>query len=381
MSGLAARPAEVPGIASRYMPQLDTLRAFAVGMVIVAHWLPGSAVAQALPLGVIGVTLFFVLSGFLITGLLLDERRHVGDAGHARRGALGRFYARRTLRIFPVYYLTLLVLFIADSPGFREQIGWYAGYVANVLMWREQAWLPPAPHLWTLSVEEQFYLSWPLLMLYVRRPWIGPLLLATIACGPLARLAFTLAGDGSQAAADFAEVLTPSCLDTFGLGALLAAHRGGWLHFAGFRRGPALACLAAAAGLVWWLRDSYALVSVLFRTGVSVLALGLIAAASAGIRGPLRRFAEFAPLRYLGRISYGLYLFHFSTPALYAWMGLPEPAGAAQRFAAHLALLVVLAAVSWHAFERPILGLKRRFAAHAPARAEASLPATGATAT
>jgi peptidoglycan/LPS O-acetylase OafA/YrhL len=364
-----------------YMPQLDTLRAFAVTLVIVSHWLPKSAAAQALPLGMIGVTLFFVLSGFLITGILLAERRAAGDDGHARRGVLWRFYARRTLRIFPVYYLLLLVLWIAGSPQFRADFGWYAGYASNVLMWREQAWLPPAPHLWTLAVEEQFYLTWPLLMLYVPRAHLGKLLAATLVLGPVSRIAFTLAGDGSNAAADFAEVLTPSCLDAFGLGALLAAHRGGWVRFPGFERGPAWLLLAAAAACVWWLRESYSLVSVLFRSGVSVLALGLIALFSAGVRGPWQALAELAPLRYFGRISYGVYLFHFSTPALYAWLSLPAFAHPAARFLAHLALLLALAALSWHAFERPILALKRRFGARrvaAPADAGATRAADAA---
>ena len=351
------------------MPQLDALRAIAVLLVIVSHWLPDSQLARQLPVGMFGVTLFFVLNGFLITRILLQEKQSIDRTHGARWRALGRFYARRALRIFPVYYLTLLVLWWTAGDAFRSDFGWYAGYASNVLLYREQVWLAPAPHLWTLAVEEQFYLLWPLLVLAAPARLLGSLVGATVLLGPASRSVVFLAGDGSAAAADSSQVLMPSCMDCFGLGALLALRDMRPESGATTRASWWAGLLLVSVPMVLLLKDDYGIAGVAgFRLAVSVMALALIARASAGFSGPGGRLMGNPALAYVGRISYGMYLFHLFIPGLYRWLGLPAVEGTYPMFVLHGALLLVLAAVSWHLFEAPFNRLKSRFAYHPPQR-------------
>jgi len=150
----------------RYMAQLDGIRAFAVFGVIIDHWasaFPSRIREFTIPLDLsrFGVHMFFVLSGFLITSILLSTK----STGTPIRSALGHFYVRRILRIFPVYYATLLVAcFFSDK--IRDAAAWHALYLTNIYTSSFGVWLP-AGHFWSLAVEEQFYLVWPLVILAV----------------------------------------------------------------------------------------------------------------------------------------------------------------------------------------------------------------------
>lgn len=355
-----------------YMPQLDALRALALSTVLLTHWFPGNALSSFIPIGSMGVTLFFVLSGYLITRLLLEER----DAPGFESGpALGRFYLRRTLRIFPAYYLTVLLVYLSYPGVFRADIGWYLAYASNFLFYDAQAWTGPAPHLWTLAVEEQFYLGWPLVVLFAPRASLSRLMFLLVALGPLSRVLLFHFSDGSPAAADFAHVLMPTCLDCFGLGALLACRRQDAPTTASFRSiGWKLFLVANAVSLLSVKDSQDASTVLLFRFNAAVLATELIARASNGYKGRVGRLLESPWLVYLGRISYGLYLFHISTPALYAWLGLPLPDMPALRFLAWLALLALLGALSWYAFERPLNRLGHRFRHRVAATPRAGVP-------
>lgn len=140
-----------------YFRQLDGLRAFAITLVIVEHF--GGPLGRFYSGGYYGVDLFFVISGFLITSILLkNQHRHFSSAYKT-------FMGRRVLRIFPIYYLALLIFFIVDFSSTRSDIAWLVTYT----------WNYQAPHqknelfyLWSLSVEEQYYLFWPLLVLFFR---------------------------------------------------------------------------------------------------------------------------------------------------------------------------------------------------------------------
>src|SRR3954466_4450020 len=212
-----------------HLPTLDGLRGIAILAVMIHHAAefgqgnsPATAVHQFLHLGRHGVDLFFVLSGFLITGILLDSK------GSPRY--FSTFYARRTLRIFPLYYGVLLVvlvvlpLIVPQPPAAREVIadqGWLWLYASNILMaWRnrvlfngEHVYLS---HFWSLAVEEQFYLVWPLVVLLV-----GGRGLAWVcaACLPVALVVRGLTTRGSEFSA--AIFLTPCRVDSLAVGALV----------------------------------------------------------------------------------------------------------------------------------------------------------------
>ena len=169
------------------------------------HFVPG--VDRYAPLGSIGVRLFFVLSGFLITRILLESRSW--PTAHA----LKVFYARRALRIFPLFYLVLALAAVINIGPVRQTIGWHVTYLTNVYLFDRGSWHGSISHLWSLAVEEQFYLVWPILMLTAPERRLPAIIAATIVAAPITRL---LVGGAMSS------VLPTSCLDSLGAGALLA---------------------------------------------------------------------------------------------------------------------------------------------------------------
>ena len=223
---------EHPSPPAPRLPALDALRGIAIVLVLLYHFAPSRLVVSpparaalsVLQVGWVGVDLFFVLSGFLITGILLDGR---GD-----RQLLPRFYARRALRLLPLYYGTLLVLLVValvvrradaasqSSAAFLEHQWWYWLHAANVLaaqhtQWAGESWVQ---HFWSLAVEEQFYLLWPPVVLLLPARWL-PRAIGAILVGALA-LRIWLAVVLDQPVAAF--VLMPARADSLAVGALLA---------------------------------------------------------------------------------------------------------------------------------------------------------------
>lgn len=138
---------------------LDVLRAFAILLVLLWHWVPENHSFNYFFNGKLGVNLFFVLSGYLISkSLLVDSHSRIIDQ-------LKQFYYRRFFRIFPIYYLVLTLLISIDYFNIREMQGWYWMYGVNVLHEINNEVVPYTIHFWSLSVEEQFYLVWPILFL------------------------------------------------------------------------------------------------------------------------------------------------------------------------------------------------------------------------
>ncbi len=147
----------------KYIKQLDGLRFVAVFLVLVQHF--AHFIGREISAGYYGVDLFFVISGFLITMILLQSRENFG-------GAYKKFLGRRTLRIFPVYYLTILILFLINFPGVREHLVYLLTYTYNYAIVELPIPQNSLTHFWSLCVEEQFYLVWPLLVLMLRKKLI-----------------------------------------------------------------------------------------------------------------------------------------------------------------------------------------------------------------
>ena len=361
------------------MPQLDGLRAVAIAAVLWQHGFPdGTAWVHALPWGTAGVRLFFVLSGFLITGILL-ECRDLADRGEVGTGhVLRRFYARRALRILPIYYGVLIVAAVFDLGPVREIWVWLATFTTNLyLAWQgDWLWGGFVNHLWTLAVEEQFYLLWPWVVIFVPRRRIDPVLLCAVASALLWRIASVALGHPALTT----ELFSLSAFDSLALGSLLAsARRGGLGGAEGLRRlraiclrcgGPLLALLmglelASAAPGVRLVLVDFAM--ALFFTW-------LVDRAADGFGGATGRFLSWAPVRYLGQISYGVYVVHLfvrGTLATLVMQGLlPPPANLGVRCLEIVGLSIAVGALSWHFFERPINDLKRRFPYGPDARSE-----------
>jgi peptidoglycan/LPS O-acetylase OafA/YrhL len=310
----------------------------------VQGWTVPGPIALVTGFGWAGVDLFFVLSGFLITGLLLDARH--------RPDYYRRFYARRARRIFPLYLLYVAVLAVV-APG--AWLPWYLTYTLNVRIALANGWAPAVvgtAFFWSLCVEEQFYALWPAV---VRR--LDDRTLVRL-CGVLAVVALLARLWAVRAGHPFAAyVLLPARMDGQALGAavaVLSRHPGGLDRLARWAPGAtALAALALAALIA---RTHYAgwdtaLMQTVGYTSTAVASIALLVLAVARRAGVCDRLTMLAPLRYAGRRAYGLYVLSGVAALLAEALGLPHGATTVLG----VALAFVLAEASWHLIERPAL--------------------------
>jgi len=382
-------PAGAP-LSARRFPAADGIRGLAI-LAVVLHnsefverngtgilvKLTGAITAT----GWIGVQLFFVLSGFLITGILVDA---LGSPGYFRN-----FYIRRTLRIFPLYYAVLifaLLVFphLANVPEWtaiaRKNQWWYWSYLSN---WGGVLGhsIPGFTHFWSLAVEEQFYLVWPVLVLALSRRGIIGLCTVMIATGPVIRLGLHLAGLPPQAGYE----LTVARWDALAAGALLAVL---------LRDAPLQATLARWIGRMTVASTGALVVLVLYERGfhfddlvVQVVGQSLVAFLSAalvygcvtppaGAALRVQRLMSVAWLRFFGKYSYAMYVFHFPIQHVLALnvvdaLNAGDPNVRFLKLMAYLACVVALstaaAMISWRILEKPFLDLKDRIAPRAVA--------------
>jgi peptidoglycan/LPS O-acetylase OafA/YrhL len=313
------------------LPQLDSLRAFAIGSVMIGHSPVGffvEFVDRYLPVA-LGVQLFFVLSGFLITRILLR--------GTPTAAFIGGFYIRRALRLFPLYYLVLAIVAIF-SAEVRDAWLYYSFYGANFWVAANMKW-GTLTHFWTLAVEEQFYIIWPFVVLFCSRRLLTCICVFLIAAAPIFRFAL---------ASKFAVVLLPGSFDCLACGSLLAVIGPRPLRPSRMM----VASLILGLTIVPWPITSA--ISALYPTLLLPFFFYLISGAARGFGGVTGAVLSSPALRYIGRISYGLYVLHFP---INLWLvpyftHLTKHGSVAGIIAS--ATTFGLAALSWHYFEGPI---------------------------
>jgi peptidoglycan/LPS O-acetylase OafA/YrhL len=354
------------------MPQLDGLRAIAVGAVVAQHF-------QVVRTGAAyGVHLFFVLSGFLITGILLGSRKGAAVAGVGRRHAIRQFYIRRVLRIFPLYYAVVLGGILVNADYAREYAPWLLTYTINLKMAAQGWFIDNFAHFWSLAVEEQYYLLWPWLMLFLPRRWLLPAALTMTAIGPLFRLYLAIQWRDPTSTIPVlqAYIGTPTALDSLGIGSLISILMSSEVGRKRIRSLMRIAVPSIGLGLSYLigfvLGGPWSI--VLYDTATAIFFGWVIYRASTGFGGPIGWFLSLAPLVFVGRISYGVYVYHALVPeiarSLDENLGVPLPAGLWQKFAFYSTITLVISVISWYALERPMIGLKRRFAYVPPGRAD-----------
>lgn len=346
-----------------HLPALDGVRGIAVGAVLFFHagfaWMGG---------GFLGVSTFFTLSGFLIGLLLITEWQATG------RIALGAFWARRFRRLMPALYLTLIGIalfgvFVATPDQLQRLRGdglATLGYVAN---WRflfsgqryGDLFVSPSPllHAWSLGIEEQFYVLFPLVVAAVltgsrslRRLVLLGTILAILAAVSSALMVVLHTPDGDRAVVYYgthtriAEILAGAVL------AVVYAARGQTRH-------PRVTKATVGAGLAGLVFTVFAWVvakessSWLYEGGFAAYTLSTVAILAAAVHpGPVRAILSFRPLQWLGRVSYGVYLFHWP---LFLWLS-PERTGLARvpLFGLRITVTLLLAAASYRLVEHPI---------------------------
>jgi peptidoglycan/LPS O-acetylase OafA/YrhL len=294
-----------------YRPALDGVRAIAIVMVMWHHTIAVMLRRVDLPLGgFLGVDLFFVLSGFLITSLLIERRTPDGGIGYAN------FYKRRAQRLLPALFALLAVnVVVMQRLGHNmkleaKSVAFAVTYLTNWSHVFNVKLAPDLPHLWSLAIEEQFYFVWPVVvaLLLARRPRTMLIVLGVGIVGVMAWRVVLTHHYGNPYPIVYQR--TDTRADGLLLGALLAAAMHvGW-------RPPARARMIAGVGGLAVLGWLFATVDVkpmfLYRGGFTLVALaggGIVLAALDG-PGPLHRVLSWGPAVKLGRISYSLYLWH-----------------------------------------------------------------------
>jgi len=341
---------------SRHLGGLDGLRAGAIAAVIAHHAGVGGVVGR----GVLGVSTFFAISGFLVTTILLREQEATGTI--SRRN----FHVRRMLRIWPLYYavLALYVALVAAmergtaaGARFFENLPYFLTFTANWSVDRAGGGRIIFVFAWSLATQEQFYLLWPTVLRFARRaaPALLVLVLALEQAVHHAAMAGAIAGDALVARLFTRSVWSPICVGAL-LAFVLHAPRG----FRAVRRvagGPWGVPLGVA--LVIGGAASRAVPMALFYAAVAYLIAASVLATSA----PIRRVLDARPLVHVGVVSYGIYLLHML--AVNAARRLVPGDAPLAVFAVAFPLSVVAATVSYAVFERRFLALKERFVVRA----------------
>lgn len=384
LSAPAVEPIALP---KGHIPALDGIRGLAILLVTIYRFSgirdyeTAAWIKPLLEFGTHGVDLFFVLSGFLITGILFDSK---GDEHFFRN-----FYARRTLRIFPLYYGTLLLLFVLmplagissawlkASPTDVSSLWYYGG---NVLMSYRGEWqLGGLNHFWSLCVEEHFYLVWPLVIFACSRQMAMRVCIFAFLASAGGRVLWMLLGGNAVAA----EVFT-----LFRLDALCA---GAWIALAA--RGPSgltflvpwSRILAVVTGLL--LLPIIALHKQILTVPTTLYACFfgafIVLAVASAKDGWLSFLGKSKLLQWLGRYSYGMYVYQnlllvglatCFTPAILEEVTGSAVAGRAGFLISMFALTCGVAWISWHVFEKRCLAWKHYFEAKTPQK-----PAHGST--
>lgn len=382
------------------MPVLDGIRGLAILMVLLFHFLrpeapsdlPGAlrgpvelAIGQVVSYGALGVDLFFILSGFLITGILYEARN---DSAYFRN-----FYMRRLLRIFPLYYGVLIIIFLvipaipalrgSEIVELRQYQAWAWMYGVNIYLGIHDGWvLSYIQHFWSLAVEEHFYLVWPVVVWFLaskpRRLMAASL---AVCLGSLAgRVVASLAGAGSVTT----YVLTPFQLDGLAMGGLFAIYLRQHGADQTARRaivalvliGMALVLLqfgirrfAAAEGPVELANAALSIRSGGFRMLLAALLLQVVCAPTASLWS---RFFRGGLLVFFGKYSYGLYVYHHFVSYYLArhdvLTSLSDEVGSrllalGLQAAAGMAISIVVAWLSFEYFEKYFLRLKHFWSA------------------
>ena len=339
----------LPG--SGYMVQLDGLRAIAVSLVLIQHFYEQLPRQLGLELGAGGVRLFFVLSGFLITGILLQTRSAIDRSEVSKGFAIRQFYIRRALRIFPAYYFIIFAALIAGNPDVKAEFWWCVTYTINFLFASREYFGKTTAHLWSLSVEEQFYVFWPLIILFVPRRTIIVVILAVIVAALAYRQIGAYLGFGLSI-----HISTMASLDGLAFGALLA-----WIDDRNLYRLREWITRFGIAALL--LIPFFGVVPVgLQYTIFSVSLFGIVALASSGFGGGVGKALSAPYVVYLGKISYGIYLYHLFVPwFVHDLLGVPVIETPAIEALFMAAVTISAAALSWAFLEQPINRAKRRF--------------------
>lgn len=369
---------------NKHIDELDGIRGIAILLVFAFHAFKRASyftanpilryIAQLTSIGWIGVDLFFVLSGFLITSILLQKKD--------RKDYFKNFYARRILRIFPLYYLMLGIIIYSmsviapeDQAHIVERLPFYLLYQQNWLM--AQGDLPPIYLLvtWSLAIEEQFYLFWPFLIYFLKKRALILANIGIILLSTLIRIFMALALDDPIRTHYASYYSTISRLDTLALGALIAIIFRESILLQEKLKKIAFPALVSTTILVIITALTPNSSEILYTNvpirlaGYSVLAImggsSIVLSLTHDEFSLVRRFFRIKLLRFFGKYSYALYLIHPLILQIFLDLLWDAKFRGWQAYVSYLfisfSLTIILALLSWHLLEKRMLSLKKYF--------------------
>ena len=339
---------------SRNNPQLDAFRGVAITIVMLHHFL-----ITPFFLSGFGVTIFFALSGYFTTSSLLGLRERVNGGAIGRGAALRFFLLRKYLRIFPVYSLLLIGTLVLNIPYAREGILWNATFLTNFWMLHTGEWPGRFSPMWSLSIVEQFYLAWSIIVLTCPKWRLMPIVLCAIASAPLYRGICHIHSLGMGTMWWFAFPLAD--LDSLGCGALLALCQRelpSRVHlpravFVGKRiSGPIL--LGIVALKLFGIELPFS--AIYIPLVASLFFMWLIHAVSKNSRGAASALLSWPLLSSVGRMSYSIFLFHNFTELLLPVSGIFGTVLATNfRVVILIPVTLFYGSLSWRFIEKPVL--------------------------
>ena len=346
----------------KFLPQLEGLRAFAILAVIVAHWqADGNPYEYWIRwAGVFGITYFFVLSGFLIGGIVLKENELLVQKNSKTIWLLLKvFFARRALRIFPIYYLTIIILLVVGFPLFISDVfPWLFLHISNWYIFFH-GWIWPTTHFWSLAVEEHFIIILPILIFFIPKKYTLYAILGMIAIGILSRITLYHTHE------EFYHIITFSSFDSLGLGVLLA-------YFTmRYKNLPKMKWILIIALVLYWFLPLptfyYFSGKTFLKNAIPSAALASVALvyyASKGITNKVAKlFLENKIALYIGKISYGLYIYHNLIPYFtnYLFKQFTVFPSVIITDGINASVLLIIASFSYYVIEKPIYSLKKHF--------------------
>jgi len=342
---------------------VNGLRAFAVVLVIIQHYIVSYIYRAESSIGAIGVTVFFVISGFLITSILVKEKQ---DDSRTVADKMIRFYARRAVRIFPVYYAVIAIGIYSGIYWFSEISNWWhILYATNFYMFINGHGAGYTSHFWSLDVEEQFYMIWPILVFLTPQKHLIKLFVLSIMVAFVSAATRPIFGYNGLSA----YVFPFSHFDSLGAGALLSMFAGKDYFKRYFDVKPYMLLIGLVMTIgTCLIRDTHSGAPGIEAAGF-VMNISAILTTCMTIKYILENqsskivsILESRLCYGLGAISYGLYLFHVLVPELFTTTQFSprEPQSWTAMFV-YLATSLLLATLSWHLFEKPILSTKTKF--------------------
>lgn len=366
-----------------YFTQLNGVRFLAILIVLFDHWL---IPWLPLPIGHLGVVVFFVLSGFLITRILFISADKVNSANLSKWRAIKNFVIRRSLRIFPIYFLVLFVGLFFNILGTRENWFWLFLYLPNFYIIIAQKWIGVWDHLWSLAVEEQYYLIFPYFILFLSPKRYKNLFSFMLVIGFLSRLiVYLFSSVEFRESSYMVSYVNPlSAIDCFGLGGVLAYcfhyQKDQFTRIINWKYTIRISFIIYFFGLLYSKNSEFQHGNVFYavfeRSFSAIFAFFLIAECISEKQTKFSKYFENKVINYLGKISYGLYVYHnfifnyyhFEKNTVWWFLTRNLPLNYLElinfvplRFVLSFTILVIVASLSWFLIEKPINDLKNKF--------------------